>query len=81
MTQRIDTSALRYRAGLKFADVDTRATPGFDGSREEGEALQAELSERLGLLQEMLYANGRSGDHRSVLLALQGMDTSVRRCH
>ncbi|SHU65605.1 polyphosphate kinase 2 [Mycobacteroides abscessus subsp. abscessus] len=38
--------------------------------------MQAELSGRLGLLQEMLYANGRSGDHRSVLLVLQGMDTS-----
>ncbi|OHU21852.1 PPK2 family polyphosphate--nucleotide phosphotransferase [Mycobacteroides franklinii] len=76
MTLRIDTSTLRYRPGLKFADVDPRATPGFDGSREDGEALQAELSERLGLLQEMLYANGRSGDHRAVLLVLQGMDTS-----
>lgn len=58
MTQKIDTSALRYRPGLTFADVDSRATPGFDGSREDGEALQAELSGRLGLLQEMLYANG-----------------------
>ena len=76
MTLKIDTSALRYRPGLNFADVDTRSTPGFDGAREDGEALQAELSERLGLLQEMLYANGRSGDHRSVLLVLQGMDTS-----
>lgn len=76
MTPRIDTSALRYRPGLLFADVDTRSTPGFDGSREDGEAQQAELSERLGVLQEMLYANGRSGDHRSVLLVLQGMDTS-----
>ncbi len=76
MTSRIDTSALRYRSGLLFADVDTRSTPGFDGSREDGEAQQAELSERLGVLQEMLYANGRSGDHRSVLLVLQGMDTS-----
>lgn len=76
MTARIDTSALRYRPGLLFADVDTRSTPGFDGSREDGEALQTELSERLGVLQEMLYANGRSGDHRSVLLVLQGMDTS-----
>ncbi|MFA4080725.1 polyphosphate kinase 2 family protein [Mycobacteroides salmoniphilum] len=76
MTPRIDTSALRYRPGLLFADVDTRSTPGFDGSREDGEALQAELSERLGGLQEMLYANGRSGDHRSVLLVLQGMDTA-----
>lgn len=76
MTSRIDTSALRYRPGLLFADVDSRSTPGFDGSREDGEAQQAELSERLGVLQEMLYANGRSGDHRSVLLVLQGMDTS-----
>lgn len=76
MTSRIDTSALRYRPGLLFADVDTRSTPGFDGSREDGEAQQVELSERLGVLQEMLYANGRSGDHRSVLLVLQGMDTS-----
>lgn len=76
MTLRIDTSALRYRPGLKFAEVDSLSTPGFDGSREDGEALQAELSERLGLLQEMLYANGRSGDQRSVLLVLQGMDTS-----
>lgn len=76
MTPRIDTSALRYRPGLLFADIDTRSTPGFDGSREDGEALQAELSERLGGLQEMLYANGRSGDHRSVLLVLQGMDTA-----
>ncbi|MUM20047.1 polyphosphate kinase 2 family protein [Mycobacterium sp. CBMA271] len=76
MTLRIDTSALRFRPGMTFADVDSRSTPGFDGSREDGEALQAELSERLGLLQEMLYANGRSGDHRSVLLVLQGMDTS-----
>lgn len=76
MTPRIDTSALRYRPGLLFADVDTRSTPGFDGSREDGEAQQAELSERLGVLQEMLYANGRSGDRRSVLLVLQGMDTS-----
>ncbi|MBA0046064.1 polyphosphate kinase 2 family protein [Mycobacterium sp. NPDC050853] len=76
MALRIDTSALRYQPGITFADVDSRSTPGFDGSREDGEALQAELSERLGLLQEMLYANGRSGDHRAVLLVLQGMDTS-----
>ncbi|MGH3724044.1 MAG: polyphosphate kinase 2 family protein [Mycobacterium sp.] len=76
MTLKIDTSALRYRPGMKFADVDSRSTPGFGGSRKDGKALQAKLSERLGLLQEMLYANGRSGDHRSVLLVLQGMDTS-----
>ena len=31
---------------------------------------------RFAELQEMLYANSRAGDHRSVLLVLQGMDTA-----
>jgi PPK2 family polyphosphate:nucleotide phosphotransferase len=30
----------------------------------------------LSELQEMLFANGRSGDHRNLLLILQGMDTA-----
>lgn len=72
----MDTSSLRFVPGMKFADVDTGSTPGFDGARENGEALQQEMSVKLGVLQEMLYANGRSGDNRSVLLVLQGMDTS-----
>lgn len=38
--------------------------------------LLAERGGRLLALQEKLYANGRSGDTRSVLLVLQGMDTS-----
>lgn len=75
-TDLVDTSTLRFTSGVTFADVDTRGTPGFGGSREEGESLQAKLSENLGVLQEMLYANGRSGDNRAVLLVLQGMDTS-----
>ncbi|MGY2060298.1 PPK2 family polyphosphate kinase, partial [Nocardia gipuzkoensis] len=35
-----------------------------------------ERTQVLSDLQEMLYANGRSGDPRSVLLVLQGMDTA-----
>lgn len=35
-----------------------------------------ERGEVLADLQELLFANGRSGDHRSVLLVLQGMDTA-----
>ena len=56
--------------------VDARATPGFDGRKADAEAARAELAERLSTLQEQLYAEGRTGGRRSVLLVLQGMDTS-----
>jgi PPK2 family polyphosphate:nucleotide phosphotransferase len=67
---------LRFRPGDKVADIDTDATPGFRGSKADAPVLQAERSVRLGELQEKLYANSRSGDARSVLLILQGMDTA-----
>lgn len=67
---------LRFRPGDKVADIDTDATPGFRGSKADAPVLQAERSVRLGELQEKLYANSRSGDQRSVLLILQGMDTA-----
>jgi PPK2 family polyphosphate:nucleotide phosphotransferase len=56
--------------------IDTRATPGANGAKADAEALQAELAERIATLQEQLYAEGRTGGKRSVLLVLQGMDTS-----
>ncbi|MET8800749.1 polyphosphate kinase 2 family protein [Nocardia sp. NPDC004568] len=62
--------------GLRIADMDTSARPGFDGRKKDGETLLAERAEVLAGLQEKLYANGRSGDRRSVLLVLQGMDTA-----
>ncbi len=67
---------LRFRAGDKVADIDAESTPGFTGSKSDAPALMAERNERFAGLQEMLYANSRSGDHRSVLLVLQGMDTA-----
>ncbi|MFT4127377.1 MAG: polyphosphate kinase 2 family protein [Gordonia sp. (in: high G+C Gram-positive bacteria)] len=68
--------ALRVRALGPIAAFDARATPGFDGDRGLGERLLAERGEVLAGLQELLYANGRAGDPRSVLLVLQGMDTA-----
>jgi PPK2 family polyphosphate:nucleotide phosphotransferase len=56
--------------------VDARATPAFDGRKADAEAARPELAERLSTLQEQLYAEGRTGGRRSVLLVLQGMDTS-----
>ncbi|NUP25303.1 MAG: polyphosphate kinase 2 family protein [Nocardia sp.] len=62
--------------GLHVADIDTSAKPGFPGRKKDGEQLLSERGKVLAGLQEKLYANGRSGDNRSVLLVLQGMDTA-----
>ncbi|GAC83666.1 hypothetical protein GP2_014_00220 [Gordonia paraffinivorans NBRC 108238] len=70
------SSALRARALGPIASFDPESTPGFDGDKDSGTELLAERGRALADLQELLYANGRSGDHRSVLLVLQGMDTA-----
>ncbi|MEU7630540.1 polyphosphate kinase 2 family protein [Nocardia sp. NPDC049220] len=62
--------------GLRIAELDTSGLPGFTGDKLSGTALLAERVLVLSDLQEKLYANGRSGDRRSVLLVLQGMDTA-----
>ncbi|MGB3480732.1 MAG: polyphosphate kinase 2 family protein [Mycobacterium sp.] len=67
---------LAFRPGDKVVDIDAGATPGFKGTKADAPALQAERNDRFAGLQEMLYANSRSGDSRSVLLVLQGMDTA-----
>jgi PPK2 family polyphosphate:nucleotide phosphotransferase len=61
---------------IDLHQVDARATPGFDGRKADAEAARAALAERLSTLQEQLHAEGRTGGRRSVLLVLQGMDTS-----
>jgi PPK2 family polyphosphate:nucleotide phosphotransferase len=71
------TDVLRAPPGrLDLSDLDARATPGFDGDKAAAERDRPALAERLAKLQEQLYAEGRSGGTRSVLLVLQGMDTS-----
>ncbi|MFX0579782.1 polyphosphate kinase 2 family protein [Nocardia nepalensis] len=62
--------------GLRIADLDTSGTPGFKGDKSQGQELLTERTAVLSDLQEKLYASGRSGDTRSVLLVLQGMDTA-----
>ena len=66
---------LRFKPGSTIADLDTDASPGFAGTKEDS-AILTERSARFAELQEMLYANGKLGDRRSVLLVLQGMDTA-----
>lgn len=68
---------LRHDGGpIDLAAVDTAGTPGFDGDKEAGEQALTRLAEPLADLQERLFAEGRSGGRRNVLLVLQGMDTS-----
>jgi PPK2 family polyphosphate:nucleotide phosphotransferase len=69
---------LQFSPGDKVADIDTTATPGFQGKKADAATLQVERNKRLAELQEKLFANSRSGlgDDRSVLLVLQGMDTA-----
>ncbi|GGB65217.1 hypothetical protein N798_10765 [Knoellia flava TL1] len=70
------TDALRAGEGFDLAALDPRSTPGFDGDKAAGEAALAGLGKRLAELQERLYAESRGGGTRSVLLLIQGMDTS-----
>jgi PPK2 family polyphosphate:nucleotide phosphotransferase len=57
--------------------IDPRSTPAVaGGGKAKAAKLQADLAPRLAELQEKLYANGRTGDKRSLLLVLQGLDTS-----
>lgn len=67
---------LAFKPGDSVAAIDTRATPGFRGSKSDAPALQAERNEHFAVLQEKLYAASRAGDNRKVLLVLQGMDTA-----
>ena len=70
------TEALRAAPGFDLLGVDPRSTPNFDGDKAEGEQLLGPLADRIADLQERLYAESKEGGQRSVLLVVQGMDTS-----
>ena len=70
------SDALRVGPGFVLGDLDPRSTPGFTGDKKEGKEVMGELQSRLGDLQERLFAESKGGGQRSVLLVIQGMDTS-----
>lgn len=70
------TEALRAAPGFRLADVDASATPGWHGDEKDAIRRTEALGEELSELQERLFAEGRSGGTRSVLLVLQGLDTA-----
>jgi len=69
---------LRLAEGpVDLGGIPTDATPGFDGGKTAGKAALAGIGSALADLQERLFAAGRTTEAaRSVLLVLQGMDTS-----
>ncbi|WP_315097271.1 PPK2 family polyphosphate kinase [uncultured Cellulomonas sp.] len=68
--------ALRVGSGFELAAADLAATPGWEHDEKAADKRLVKDGEKLSELQERLYADGRSGGTRSVLLVLQGMDTS-----
>jgi PPK2 family polyphosphate:nucleotide phosphotransferase len=61
---------------LDLAAVDPDGKPGFDGDKEAGQAALLALGHEISELQEKLAADAYTGGQRSVLLVVQGMDTS-----
>ncbi|QNE17479.1 polyphosphate kinase 2 family protein [Kribbella qitaiheensis] len=61
---------------VDLSAYDTRATTGFSGSKDDGKVALEELGAEVSDWQERLYAEGRKGGERRILLVLQGMDTS-----
>ena len=68
--------ALRVGPDFDLASFDRNGQPGWDGDKEDGEAYLPERGEEMSDLQERLFAEGREGGTRSVLLVLQGLDTA-----
>ena len=67
----------RVPAGpVDLDDFPTDATPGFDDDKKAGKKALEALGPELSDLQERLFAEGKSGSDRRILLVLQGMDTS-----
>ena len=70
------TRVLRWTKGVDVRELDCDSAPGWDGDKDDGAALVAAHADELSDLQERLFADGRSGGDRSVLLILQGLDTA-----
>lgn len=67
---------LRFHAGTNVAEVDSAATPGWAGSKDDAERFMDISSTSIARYQHLLYANGASGSKRRVLIVLQGMDAA-----
>ena len=68
--------ALRVTDDFDLATFDRRSTPGWDGKKKDAKAYIAAQADLLDELQERLYAHGRSGGTKKILVVVQGLDTA-----
>ena len=61
---------------VDLTSYDTNGQPGFEGDKDDGKTALEDLGDEIADLQERLFAQGTTGRRASVLLVLQGMDTS-----
>ena len=72
-----DAAVLRVTPDFDLSSVDADSTPGFSGKKADAAALFTEHDDEIAELQERMFATSRAGlEAPSVLLLLQGMDTS-----
>ncbi|MBE1496884.1 PPK2 family polyphosphate:nucleotide phosphotransferase [Amycolatopsis lexingtonensis] len=76
MAKKDDGSRIRDALRIDGELPDPGATPVGPGKKPKALAKLDDAATRLSALQEALYAEGVGGGDRSVLLVLQGMDTS-----
>lgn len=69
-------TVLRARKGFDLATFDRRSTPGWTGGKKDAAGFAASRGALLAELQERLFAEGREGGNRSVLIVAQGIDTA-----
>jgi PPK2 family polyphosphate:nucleotide phosphotransferase len=69
-------SKLRATSDRRLASIDPASSPGFTGGKDDSLKVLAKGVLEIGDHQERLYAESLVGGARSVLLVLQGMDTS-----
>lgn len=67
---------LRVGQDVVLSSIDPGASPGFLGDKKAGQAALAAGADEFADLQEQLFAAGKFGAGRSVLLVLQAMDTA-----
>jgi PPK2 family polyphosphate:nucleotide phosphotransferase len=67
---------LRVNEGFLLSECDPRSTPAFSGDKAAGAKALAARAGEIGEFQERLYGESKVDGQRSLLLVVQGMDTS-----
>lgn len=68
--------ALRVGEDFDLATFDRASTPGWEGDKTAAKEHMASREDLLNELQERLYAHGRAGGNRKILIIVQGLDTA-----